>query len=127
MLLGLRHPDSTFAPNTWHFLAGHCEREAAVTCLVREAEEEAGLLIGPGDVELVHLVHLVDSPGALPRIQLVFRARTWSGTPKVLEPDRCVEWRWWAPKDLPTEVVAYARLAIDGVLAGRTYSQMGWE
>ncbi|WP_079135141.1 NUDIX domain-containing protein [Streptomyces qinglanensis] len=127
ILLGLRHPDSTFAPNTWHFLAGHCEREAAITCLVREAKEEAGLLIDPGDVELVHLVHLVNSPGAPPRIQLVFRARSWSGTPKVLEPDRCVEWRWWAPKDLPTETVPYTRLAIDGVLVGCPYSQMGWE
>ncbi|WP_307128736.1 NUDIX domain-containing protein [Streptomyces sp. B1I3] len=64
ILLGLRHPDSAFAPSTWHFLAGHCEREAAIACLVREAKEEAGLTIAPEDVELVHTVHLVDSPGA---------------------------------------------------------------
>jgi 8-oxo-dGTP pyrophosphatase MutT (NUDIX family) len=126
ILLGLRHPDSKFAPNEWHFLAGHCEREAAIRCLVREAKEEAGLIIEPGDVELVHLVHLVDSPGARPRIGLVFRARSWSGTPEVLEPDRCVEWRWWRPQDLPAEIVPYTRLAIDGVLAGRLYSDMGW-
>ncbi|MFV5995277.1 NUDIX domain-containing protein [Streptomyces sp. NPDC056231] len=123
ILLGLRHPDSTFAPATWHFLAGHCEREEAISCLVREAQEEAGLIIEPGDVELVHLV---DSPSARPRIGLVFRARTWSGTPAVLEPNRCVEWRWWNPKDLPSAVVPYTRQAIDGVLAGRLYSQMGW-
>ncbi|MFE7709235.1 NUDIX domain-containing protein [Streptomyces sp. NPDC057486] len=127
ILLGLRHPDSAYAGNTWHFLAGHCEREEAVSCLVREAQEEAGLIIEPGDVELVHLVHLVDSPSARPRIGLVFRARTWSGTPAVLEPDRCVEWRWWNPKDLPAVVVPYTRQAIDGVLAGRLYSQMGWD
>ncbi|WP_328940457.1 NUDIX domain-containing protein [Streptomyces sp. NBC_00250] len=54
VLLGLRHPDSAFAGNTWHFLAGHCEAESAVACRVREAREEAGLLIEPGDVELVH-------------------------------------------------------------------------
>lgn len=126
ILLGLRHPDSAYAGNTWHFLAGHCEREEAINCLIREALEEAGLTIDPGDVELVHLVHLVDSPSARPRIGLVFRVRTWSGTPAVLEPDRCVEWRFWNPKDLPSDIVPYTRQAIEGVLAGRLYSEMGW-
>lgn len=127
ILLGLRHPDSPFAGNAWHFLAGHCEREEAVNCLIREAQEEAGLIIEASDVELVHVVHLVDSPSARPRMQLVFRARTWSGRPAVLEPDRCVEWRWWNPKDLPATVVPYTRQAIDGMLAGRLYSQTGWD
>ncbi|MFJ7178380.1 NUDIX domain-containing protein [Streptomyces massasporeus] len=47
MLLGLRHPDSVFAPSTWHALAGHCEQESAITCLIRESREEAGLHIEP--------------------------------------------------------------------------------
>ena len=125
-LLGLRHPRSTFAPSTWHFLAGHCEREAAIARLVREAKEEAGLTIAPEDVQLVHTVHIVDSPNAQPRIGLVFQARSWAGNPEVLEPDRCVEWRWWNPQDLPAEVVPYTRQAIDGILDGRRYSEMGW-
>jgi 8-oxo-dGTP pyrophosphatase MutT (NUDIX family) len=126
ILLGLRHPDSPYAGGTWHFLAGHCEREESISCLIREAQEEAGLVIEPGDVELVHVVHLVDSPSARPRIGLVFRARAWSGTPTVLEPDRCVKWRWWNPKDLPSDVVPYTRQAIDAVLAGSPYSHRGW-
>ncbi|MFD4970456.1 NUDIX domain-containing protein [Streptomyces sp. NPDC058424] len=127
LLLGLRHPDSSYAGNLWHFLAGHCERESAITCLVREAKEEAGLVIDPADVEYAHTVHLVDSPAARPRVQLVFRAREWSGTPAVLEPERCVEWRWWPPHSLPTEVVPYTRTAIESILAGSPYSEMGWD
>ncbi|MET9834024.1 NUDIX domain-containing protein [Streptomyces sp. NPDC006385] len=73
-------------------MAGHCEREAAIDCLVREAKEEAGLTIAPEDVDLVHTVHHVDSPNVRPRIALVFQARSWTGDPEVLEPDRCVEW-----------------------------------
>lgn len=126
LLLGLRHPDAAFAADTWHFLAGHCEREAAVACLVREAKEEAGLLIDPSGVELVHVVHLLDPPQARPRIQLVFRARTWSGSPEVLEPDRCAEWRWWPPEALPHKLVPYTRTAIEGILAGHAYSELGW-
>lgn len=93
---------------------------------MREAKEEGGLVIDPSDVEFAHLVHLVDSPGAEPRIQLIFRARAWSGTPEILEPDRCVEWRWWHPTDLPEQVVPYTLAAIDGILAGHPYSEMGW-
>nr|WP_024126440.1 NUDIX domain-containing protein [Streptomyces sp. FR1]AHE39059.1 NUDIX hydrolase [Streptomyces sp. FR1] len=127
ILLGLRHPDSAFAPGTWHFLAGHCEREAAIDCLIREAKEEAGLTIAPEDVDLVHTVHHVDSPTVRPRIALVFQARSWTGAPEVLEPDRCVQWRWWRPQELPDAVVPYTRRAIDGILRGRPYSEQGWD
>ncbi|MEU6814195.1 NUDIX domain-containing protein [Streptomyces sp. NPDC046860] len=126
VLLGLRHPGSAFAGSTWHFLAGHCERESAVTCLVREAYEEAGLVIDPADVDLAHVVHVLNGPAARPRLQLVFRARRWQGTPRLREPDKCLEWRWWAPDGLPEKLVPYTRVAIDGIRAGRAYSELGW-
>ncbi|MFE5489038.1 NUDIX domain-containing protein [Streptomyces virginiae] len=127
VLLGLRHPDSVFAPDLWHFLAGHCEREAAIACLVREAREEAGLAIAPADVELVHTLHLIDAPDARPRIELIFRARSWNGTPEVLEPDRCTQWQWWNPQGIPAQVVPYTRAAIEGIRAGRSYTELGWD
>ncbi|MFK0256392.1 NUDIX domain-containing protein [Streptomyces sp. NPDC090445] len=126
VLLGLRHPDSAYAGAAHHFLAGHCEQESAVSCLVREAEEEAGLVIDPADVELAHVVHVVDHPGGQPRMQLVFRARRWRGEPEVREPDRCVSWGWWPADALPDPIVPYARLAIEGIGAGRAYSELGW-
>ncbi|WP_030253027.1 NUDIX domain-containing protein [Streptomyces violens] len=126
VLLGLRHPDSAYAGSMHHFLAGHCEQESAVSCLVREAREEAGLLIDPIDVDLAHVVHLVDTPGDRPRMQMVFRARAWSGTPEVLEPDRCISWGFWHPQRLPEQVVPYTRAAIEGIRAGCLYTELGW-
>ncbi|MFI7356199.1 NUDIX domain-containing protein [Streptomyces avidinii] len=126
VLLGLRHPASAYAGGTHHFLAGHCEQESAVACLVREAKEEAGLLIEPRDVELAHVVHMVDKPGAQPRIGFVFRARRWTGTPEVLEPDRCVSWGWWPADALPEPIVPYTRAAIEGIRSGRPYTELGW-
>ncbi|MFF9050011.1 NUDIX domain-containing protein [Streptomyces erythrochromogenes] len=126
VLLGLRHPGSAYAASTHHFLAGHCEQESAVSCLVREAREEAGLVVDPADVDLVHLVHVVDRPGARPRMQLVFRARRWLGEPQLLEPDRCVAWTWWPLDALPDPIVPYARAAIEGIRAGRPYTELGW-
>ncbi|WP_037627696.1 NUDIX hydrolase [Streptomyces aureus] len=126
VLLGLRHPESRYAGDTWHYLAGRCERESATACLIREAWEEAGLHIDLADVELAHVVHVVDSPGAQPVMQLVFRARVWKGAPEVREPDKCLTWRWWPQHELPDRLVPYTRTAIAGIAEGRAYSQMGW-
>ncbi|MFF5846424.1 NUDIX domain-containing protein [Streptomyces massasporeus] len=127
VLLGLRHPGSAYAGGFWHVLAGHCEAEAATACLVREAYEEAGLVIDPADVALVHTVHMRDQPTDPPRIQLFFRARHWEGTPALREPDKCVAWQWWSAKDLPEPIVPYTRAALAGIQAGLVYTELGWE
>ncbi|MFD8639401.1 hypothetical protein ACFV14_03730 [Streptomyces zaomyceticus] len=107
------------------------ERQALaglLTALDAEGDptEEAGLVIDPGDLELVHTVHVVDRPGDLPRIQLFFRARRWEGTPELREPDRCVAWLWWSAQDLPSPIVPYTRAAIEGIRTGRPYTESGW-
>ncbi|MFJ6250001.1 MULTISPECIES: NUDIX domain-containing protein [unclassified Streptomyces] len=126
VLLGLRHPDSAYAGSLWHFLAGHCEAESATACLAREAYEEAGLVVDPADLGLVHVVHLLHRPGVPPRVQLFFRADRWKGVPELREPDKCAAWRWWDPEDLPDALVPYARAAIEGVGTGRLYTETGW-
>ncbi|MGW1667000.1 NUDIX domain-containing protein, partial [Streptomyces microflavus] len=91
-----------------------------------EAREEAGLVIRPDDVEFAHVVHLVDPPGTRPRMQMIFRARRWTGTPEVLEPDKCLGWGWWHPHDLPDPTVPYTRAAIQAIQAGCLYTEIGW-
>ncbi|MEH0406848.1 NUDIX domain-containing protein [Streptomyces sp. NPDC052071] len=126
VLLGLRHPNSAFAPSTWHALAGHCEQENAIACLIREAREEAGLHIERQDVELVHVIHHIGKPRNPPRMGLFFRARTWRGEPKLREPDKCLQWKFWDPAALPDDLVPYTRLAIAKIQSGELYSETGW-
>lgn len=127
-LLGRRHPDVAFAGDAWHALAGHVEWESVGACLVREAYEEAGLVIDPADLQLVHTVHLLDDhKGAEPRLQLFFAASRWNGEPEILEPDKCTAWTWWPLDALPEPMVAYTRAAIDGIRAGTAYTELGWD
>ncbi|MFD9602854.1 NUDIX domain-containing protein [Streptomyces sp. NPDC059970] len=126
-LLGRRHPDVEFAGGAWHALAGHVEWESVRACLIREAYEEAGITVEPADLTLVHTVHLLDDrENAEPRIQLFFRASRWSGEPEIREPDRCTAWQWWPLDGLPDPMVGYTRAAIEGILAGTAYTELGW-
>ncbi|MET8744825.1 NUDIX domain-containing protein [Streptomyces sp. NPDC004728] len=126
-LLGRRHPDVDFAGGVWHALAGHVEWESVRACLIREAFEEAGIIVEPADLTLVHTVHLLaDRENAEPRIQLFFRAGRWSGEPEIREPDRCTAWQWWPLDGLPDPMVGYTRAAIEGILAGTAYTELGW-
>lgn len=108
-----------------HFPAGHCEKERAVAHAVREAGEEAGLIVSPHDVELVHrvhTVHMVDEGDDQPRVGLVFRARTGA---EVREPDMCVEWAWADQARVPEPIVGCARTAIGTIGRGVPYSELG--
>ncbi|MEW1815862.1 NUDIX domain-containing protein [Streptomyces diastaticus] len=107
-------------------MAGHCEQENAIDCLIREAREEAGLRIERRDVELVHVVHHIGQPRNPPRMALFFRARTWGGEPVLREPDKCTQWKFWDPAALPDDLVPYTRLAITKIRNGEPYSETGW-
>ncbi|MEV6681196.1 NUDIX domain-containing protein [Streptomyces erythrochromogenes] len=129
ILLGRRHPGVAFAGDHFHFLAGHLETEGAKAGLIREAEEEAGLAIAPKDIELVHTVHMLDERAdsdGQPRLGLIFRARTWTGTPEIREPDKCMEWTWADPHRLPTPMVTYTKVAIEAIGRGERYTELGW-
>lgn len=107
-------------------MAGHCEMESVRAAVAREAAEEAGLRIDPSDLSLLHTVHLIDRGSSQPRIGLFFIPSRWHGTPEVLEPDRCTEWRFWPVNALPEDLVEYTRTAIRGIARGEAYSEMGW-
>lgn len=127
VLLGKRHPDSDYAPSAWHVPAGHREPgESALACMVRETAEETGLVVEADDLALVHTVDMSNPGSPFPRVQLFFTADRWHGEPRVLEPDRCTEWRWWPLDALPEPLVEYTRTALTAIAAGRVYTSLGW-
>ncbi|MFG2365828.1 methyltransferase, FxLD system [Streptomyces mirabilis] len=127
VLLGERHPSSAFAPSTWHLPAGHREgMESAVTCMVREAQEETGLRIAERDLSLVHVLDLLDPGSTIPRVGLFFAPTHWEGEPLVREPESCTAWRWWPLDALPEPIVEYTRVALAAISRGARYTPMGW-
>ncbi|MFJ9542626.1 NUDIX domain-containing protein [Streptomyces sp. NPDC101225] len=126
VLLGLRSSTSAYAADTWHLPAGHLEDESATACAVREAREELGVTVHEQDLRLVHVVHLRDAEDHRARIQMLFRVLDYEGTPVICEADRCADLRWWPYGALPAPLVDYTAVALTGIAAGRTYTEMGW-
>jgi 8-oxo-dGTP pyrophosphatase MutT (NUDIX family) len=92
--------------------AGHVERgETAYDAAAREATEELGVT----DVDLAFELTMHRTQGADPideRVDFFFTARSWQGEPRILEPTKCAELRWFPLDALPEPLVPHERLAL---------------
>jgi 8-oxo-dGTP diphosphatase len=98
--------------------AGHVERgETAYDAAHREAAEE----IGVGDLELEFVTSMQRTQQGDPideRIDFFFTARSWSGEPRIVEPTKCAELRWFTLTGLPDPVVPHEREVLTGLTHG---------
>lgn len=101
--------------------AGHVEQgETVVQGAVREAREELGVEIDPADLRLVATVQrtcVIPDP-VEERIDLFLATRTWAGEPRVVEPDKAAELRWWPLHGLPDDTVPHERRALESLAVG---------
>ena len=108
--------------------AGHVEKgETAYDAARREALEE----IAVTDLDLTFVSAMQRTRGGEPideRIDFFFTARSWSGEPRIVEPQKCAELRWCALDDLPDPVVPHERSVLEALRAGTTtaYSTFGF-
>jgi len=108
--------------------AGHVERgETAYAAAHREAAEE--LDVADLDLEFVTTMHR--TAGDLPideRVDFFFTARTWSGEPRIVEPEKCAGLAWWPLAALPTPVVPHEAVVLTALRTGGmpAYSTVGF-
>ena len=112
--------------------AGHVERgETAYDAARREAREELGI----GGLELEFLTSMQRTAGGEPideRVDFIFASRSWTGEPRVTEPEKSGGIRWVRLDDLdslPGPVVPHERVVLDGLRTGSlgAYSTHGFD
>jgi 8-oxo-dGTP diphosphatase len=98
--------------------------ESFLTTAVREAKEEAGIVINRPDLKYVLTAHRKSDELW---VDVVFETDKWQGEAHNAEPDKHGELVWLDPADLPDNVVEPIRLYLDRIAAGQHYAEFGWD
>ena len=129
-ILLLRRFNTGWGDGKYSVVAGHVDRNETVkSAMVREAMEEAGIVISRDDLEFVHVMHrksVQEHKSDENRVDFFFSAKKWKGVPKNMEPDKCDDLDWFEVGALPSNMVPYVRRAIDSIMHRRAYSEVGW-
>ncbi len=109
--------------------AGHVEPlETAYDAARREAREELGV----GGLDLHHEVTMQRTGTTDPldqRVDFYFTTRSWSGEPRVAEPEKTADLRWVPLEGLDAlgePVVPYERRVLEGLGSGRRFLLHGF-
>lgn len=107
----------------YSLVGGTIERkEFAVATLIRESREEAGIILSPDDLELVHVLHKRSRKEH--RIVLYFRAYYYAGEPESKEREKFENVSWWPLKALPLKLTDTVRHVLKAYNAGLLYSEI---
>lgn len=100
-------------------VAGHVERgESVFEAAAREALEEVG--ITGLDLSPVCAMQRTAATGLEidERVDYFFTSMSWSGRPRILEPDKCADLRWFALESLPDPVVPHELQVLEALRDG---------
>lgn len=95
--------------------------EYARAALIREAKEEAGLILKKEHLQLVHVLHKRTKKGC--RVTLYFKAYKWSGDLITNEPEKFLGVAWASLENLPPNLTATVRHVLKKYRHGIMYSE----
>ena len=123
-ILLLRRYNTGYEDGKYGVIAGHVDGdEEIVSATIREAKEEAGIVVAPQDLEVVGVMHVKSADG---RIGFFLSARSWSGEIENMEPDKCDDLAWFRLDELPYTVIPYVERAIDNYRNKTWFDSFGW-
>ena len=98
--------------------------ETFTQAAVREANEEAGVVVLASDLQPVHVAHRHSEDTDW--IDVYFEASQWAGEPFNAEPEKSEKLEWLDLNNLPENVVPSQRQALIEIAKGNNYSEFGW-
>jgi len=110
-------------------MGGVDANETLVSAIVREAYEEANIIIKPEDLSMCHLMHrLHPMPQNLSfqQIDVFFYAQNYTGTIENKEPHKCDELKFYPLDNLPENIAPFILYAIKAMQKQQIFSEFGW-
>lgn len=118
LLLGKRK--NTYGDGDWGLPGGHLEYgEKLVDCARRELSEEVGITAGGNDLALTAIV---DDPRSDQHyLHVAFTYNSVEDEIRLMEPDKCEEWKFFPAHELPTNIFIGHKRIIETFLQGKLY------
>ncbi|MDD5084005.1 MAG: NUDIX domain-containing protein [Candidatus Moranbacteria bacterium] len=105
--------------------AGHLDGgETAIVVMIREAEEEIGVILQRANLKMAHIMHTLDGRET---VSFFVVAEKWAGDIVNNEPEKCSDLSWFPIDALPENTIPYIRHALECTQKGIAYSEFGWE
>jgi 8-oxo-dGTP diphosphatase len=123
----LLRTNTGYKDGTYTLPAGHVEdNESYRTAAAREAMEEVGVKIIPGDLEHKYTLQRTEVDNGDVRVDIFFEANKWDGTPSNAEPEKHGELAWFDADNLPLDkIMDYQSDTLSAIARGETYSERG--
>jgi len=110
-ILLLRRYQTGYEDGNYSVVAGHLDGgEQVIEAAIREAREEAGIILKPDQVTITGIMHRLSNDE---RIDFFVTATEWSGEIYNAEPHKCDELAWFSIHDLPQNTISYINKAIE--------------
>ena len=125
-LLFLLRKNTPFFSNHYGLIGGRVEDNESVTnALIREIYEEIGIIITKEDTHFAHCLSFKNEQDKA-ILAIVFKINNWTGEITNKEPEKCAELTWFAPDNLPQNIIPRHKHIIKMIEQGILYSESGW-
>jgi 8-oxo-dGTP diphosphatase len=128
VLLALRE-GTGYADGQWNLPSGKLEHgEDAVSAVIREAREEIGVRLDPGEPRMVATVHHRNTAG-FARVGLVFTVAydpARHREPINAEPHKCAKIEWFPADMPPSNTYPYTAECVRAFRDGQPFALSGW-
>ena len=126
----LRRFNTGYRDGEYSLVAGHVDGgEPMTNAMIREAFEEAGITLSHENLEVVHVMHRhseVAGTNDDEYVDFYFKATTYDGELRNMEPEKCDDLSWFALDELPETTITYVKQALQLAEKGVTFSEFGW-
>ncbi|XMB86751.1 NUDIX domain-containing protein [Mycoplasmatota bacterium WC44] len=120
-VLLLKRKNTGYMDGFYSLVAGHLDGNETVKAgMIREAKEEANILIKEDDLDVSLVMHRFSSDE---RIDFFLTAKDYEGVLKNNEPDKCEKLEWFELDELPNNIVPNVKKAIENYLKGLTFDE----
>jgi len=118
ILLGKRNEGNELGENSWNCPGGKLEfGENIIDAAKREVEEETGIKVN--EIKLTSVSNDIAYGNHF--VTLGFVCKDFEGQPKVMEPNKITEWKWFSINELPKPLFLPSEKLINNYKEGKIY------